>query len=273
MTIKNIIVIFFSLLISSTLGFASDPALPSFLIIGAQKSGTTTLYDILRQHPNVVNRPGEVHFFDVNFYLGVEWYAKQYPKARKMDAIRGDKSPYYLFYPFAAERAFATLPEAKIIILLRNPVDRAYSQYWMNKRKNIEPLSFEEAIEVEAERLAEEMAELEKSEPIDGTGNHRKYSYLSRGLYAEQIQRWLDYFPKEQVMVISSDDLRKDIQKVTKEVLTFLELPTYNHFNWNRGITHSYPPMDPILRETLSDYFRPYNAQLEELLGRKFNWE
>ena len=272
MTIKSISVIFFSLLVS-TLGFASNPALPSFLIIGAQKSGTTTLYEVLRQHPNVINRAGEVHFFDVNFYLGIEWYAKQYPKAKKMDAIRGDKSPYYLFYPFAAERAFATLPEAKIIILLRNPVDRAYSHYWMNRRNNIEPLSFEDALAKETERLAKDMAKLANLQDIDGTGPHRKYSYLSRGIYVEQIKRWLNYFPKEQVMIISSDDLRKDIQTVTGEVLTFLGLPPYEHFKWNRGITHSYPPMDPALRETLSDYFRPYNAQLEKLLGRKFNWE
>jgi hypothetical protein len=251
-----------SVLYMSISAHSEDDGLPKFLIIGAQKSGTGALYELLRQHPQIVDRPGEIHFFDLHFDQGIEWYQAQFPERTQPESIRGDKSPYYLFHPLVPERAHALLPQAKLIVLLRNPIDRAYSQYWMNVRKQRETLSFSDALKAEEQRTAE------LSSP-----HHRVFSYLSRGLYIEQLRRWLAYYPLEQMMVISSNDFFNDPQRIVNEILMFLDLPEYSHFNFQIGVIHSYPPMDERLRKELSHYFRFYNQELEALLDRSFNWD
>jgi len=251
----------------------NDDGLPKFIIIGAQKAGTGAFYEILRQHPQVVDRPGEIHFFDIYFDNGVEWYKNQFPEVSQPGSQRGDKSPYYLFHPLAPERAYSLIPKAKLIVILRNPIDRAYSQYWMNIRKRRETLSFRAAIKAESQRLAGEVDKIMASGITPPFSNHRLFSYLSRGLYAEQLKRWLTYYPLEQILVISSDDFLKDPRKIINEALIFLDLPLYNNFNFQIGTTHSYSPMSSALRQELFNYFHPYNEQLEELLNRKFNWK
>ncbi len=250
-----------------------DSHLPSFLIIGAQKSGTRALYRTLCQHPQVVYRPGEVHFFDIFYDRGVNWYKDQYPKSERLDAIRGDKSPYYLFHPLAPERAHALIPNAKVIVILRNPIDRAYSQYWMNVRRGRETLSFQDAIQAEEERLQGEEDKILASGITSPSSNHRRYSYLSRGIYIEQLISWLRYYPLEQMTIISYDDLRQDPQKVINELVLFLNLQSYDDFDFKVGKIHVYPDMDPALRAELSDFFRSHNEKLEMLLNRKFNWD
>ncbi len=250
-----------------------DKDLPTFIIIGAQKSGTGAFYELLRQHPLIVDRPGEIHFFDLYFDRGVQWYKDQFPKSKHPDAIRGDKSPYYLFHPLAPERAYFILPKAKLIVLLRNPVDRAYSQYWMNVRKGREFLSFEQAILAESNRLREEEEKIINTKISSPSSNHRRLSYLSRGLYINQLNNWLKYYPLDQILIISFDDFLKNPEAVLQETLKFLELPPYYNFRFNIGTKHEHPNMAPSFRQELADYFRPYNEQLETLLHRTFNWE
>ena len=249
-----------------------DTTLPKFIIIGAQKSGTGAFYQILRQHPQIVDRPGEIHFFDIYFDEGIEWYKAQFPKSNHPEAIRGDKSPYYLFHPLVAKRMYLLLPKVKLIVLLRNPIDRAYSQYWMNVRKKRELLSFADAIKAEPERLKGEEEEIIKTVVTQPISNHRQFSYLSRSLYVEQLSKWLNYYPLDQMLIISLDDFLHNPEKTIQETLIFLELPEYHNFNFHIGKKNTYPPMDPALRKELSDYFRPHNEQLEALLNRKFNW-
>src|SRR5207247_1968770 len=144
--------------------------LPSFLVIGAQRAGTTTLFNQLLRHPDVCGPGGagvswarkEIHFFDERYYLGANWYRTFFPLAatRRVSRLRGgdvqagEATPYYMFHPLVPERVAATVPEMRLFVLLRNPVDRAYSHYQMMARSNRENLSFEDALAAEEERLA-----------------------------------------------------------------------------------------------------------------------
>jgi hypothetical protein len=259
------------LLVATVVGFAGE-GLPQCLIIGAQKSGTTALSALLRQHPQVVDRPGEMHFFDIRYEKGVEWYKAQFPAPQCANAVRIDKSPYYLFHPLAPQRAFDLLPQAKIIVLIRNPIDRAYSHYWMNMRSKIEPLTFEEAIEAEGERLTGEIERIVTTGLTPAFCPHRQFSYLTRGAYVDQLERWFAVYPREQFLIITHDDFCQSPQKVLSDILRFLNLPEYRGFCFNTGVRHHYPRMDACLRAKLREHFSADNERLEQLLGRKLNW-
>lgn len=244
---------------------------PDFIIIGAQKSGTTPLYFFIKQHPQVVYKKGEVHFFDLMFHKGTGWYKRRFDPRPTQNHLIGDKSPYYMIHPLVPKRIRNLYPDVKIVAILRNPVDRAYSHYWHNVRHGRETLSFEEAIKAEPERLKGEKWKI-IHDPAHKGENYRHFSYLKRGVYVEQLKHWLRFFPKEQIFIISSSDLRTKPDVVMSDLFAFLgvagqTLPKYK----NRS--HKYEPMDPQMRQQLVDYFKPYNKKLEDLLGRKFDWD
>ena len=177
-------------------GAAQKRQPPDFVIIGAQKGGTTSLYRYLTEHPDVGGATKkEVHFFDRSYHKGMDWYLAHFPE-RGESTVVGESSPSYLFHPDVPERVRRTLPHAKLIVLLRNPVDRAYSQYQMRLRRVGED-SFEEAVD-------EELARLPSNGELPGPekGHH---AFLPRGVYADQLQRWLAVFPREQFLVLHSE--------------------------------------------------------------------
>ena len=195
-------------------------------------------------------------------------------RVKKQDLITGEASPYYLFHPQAARRVAKTLPRTKLIVLLRNPIDRAYSHYQHQTRiKGVEPSTFEEGLDLEEQRLAGEADKLLKDDKYQSF-NHRHYSYQARSRYIEQLLPWMSLFPKEQFLVIRSEDLYSDPVPIVKQTLEFLNVPTsgmrkdYKPFNDAR-----YTKMAPATRERLIEYFKPYNARLYELLGRNFDWD
>jgi hypothetical protein len=244
---------------------------PDFLIIGAQKSGTSALYYYLQQHPLVVKKASETRFFDCNFSKGVGWYKAQYPERKSPKQLIGDKSPFYLFHPDVSQRVFSLYPKVKIIIILRNPVDRAYSHYWLTVRGGHETLSFEEALKAEYQRT-KGLKEKVVHDLLDSAHTLRRYSYSQRGLYAEQIKPWLSLFPKEQILILSLNDLMANQKAVMEETFSFLGLePIWSLQPYVND--HPYPPMNPETRKELVEYFRGPNQQLEELLGKKFNWD
>jgi hypothetical protein len=256
--------------------------LPNFLIIGASKCGTTSLYYYLIQHPSVVPAlTKEAHFFDQTYRMGLAWYrgfsstklAKYYStKITKKGVITGEATPCYIFHPHAPSRVFKTVPDAKLIVLLRNPVDRAYSYYHHNLRRGLESLSFEEAIESEEERLR---GELEKM--IDDNNyfsfNRQFYSYLSRGFYVDQLENWMKFFPSEQILILKSEDLFTDPGSIFKRIVAFLDLPDFEPNALKKANTTPSPEMDAATRKRLVDYFRPYNQKLYDFLGVDFGWE
>jgi hypothetical protein len=245
---------------------------PDALIIGAQKSGTTPLYKFISQHPNIVYKDNEVHFFDINYQKGVHWYQSQFPKRTKDHFFIVDKSPYYILHPKVPELVDATYPDVKIIMILRNPVDRAYSQYMMNISSGQEPLSFEGALNAEDKRLAGEEEKL-FTIPYYNSDQFRKFSYKTRGIYVTQIKRWLKFFPREQLLILKNEDLRENPDEVMEQVFAFLGLPHFFPTQPREDNHSTYPPMSPETRKRLAKFFHPYNQQLEELLGMKFNWE
>lgn len=175
--------------------------LPNLFIAGAQKSGTTSLHRLLESHPDIFfpKRPQEVHFFDIdeNYSKGLEWFARYFSDWNG-EKIVAQTSPLYIYNPVVPARIHAVLPNARFIFILRNPVERAYSHYWHEVRYGYEILSFEEALDQEKTRISQ------------GFEYRRHYSYVDRGRYAQQISRFLKYFPPENILILLLEELKED---------------------------------------------------------------
>jgi hypothetical protein len=256
-----------------TYGHATSFArtLPDFLIIGAQKAGTTALYAYLRRHPQIGGPAWkEVSYFDRHYRRGTAWYRGQFP-FRSDGRIAGEASPGYLFHPLAPERVQETVPDAKLIVLLRNPIDRAFSHYHHEVALGREPLSFEDAIGAEPGRTHGEEERLMR-EP--GYFSHAwwDYAYVARGRYAEQLERWFAVFPREQLLILATEELGADPAETYARVVEFLGLPPHGLASFPRIYEQSYAEMSPGTRERLAAEFDDANRRLYELLGRDFGW-
>jgi Sulfotransferase domain len=261
--------------------------LPDFLIIGAQRGGTTSLFHYLEAHPCIkpaVNK--DLHFFDRKYSKGLAWYRGHFPtrveqyyaqKIRRRAFVTGEASPSYMFHPHTPRRVAQAMPRVKLIVLLRNPVSRAYSQYHHAVELGHETLSFEEAIKGEEERTAREQEKMLRDEHYYSEEfKHR--SYLSKGIYVEQLQTWMSLFPREQFLILKSEDFYADPAAAFKQVLAFLNLPeielelekqSFKPYNNN-----IYPArMDAAMRKRLIEYFEPHNARLYNFLGVNFGWD
>jgi len=250
-------------------------ALPDYIIIGAQKAGTSSLQGYISRHPDVaVSSIKEIHFFDHNFHKGAAWYRACFPDRRvSRHRITGEATPYYLFHPLAAERVHAICPGVKLIVLLRNPVDRAYSHYNMEVTRRNETLEFKEAVDAEHDRLAGETEKI-LTQPLYKSMAHQHFSYCARGQYADQLKQWLKYFPREQIMILETGELRRQPEKQVGAVFDFLGLSQYSVFKTpvlNRGIYKK--PMDAETKKELSARFEPHNRELYRLLGTTFDWK
>lgn len=254
---------------------AHDRVLPEFIIIGVQKGGTSSLFNYLLQHPNIV--PGykkEVKFFDGNYHKGLDWYRFNFPLQEQMGdplSQSGEASPSYVFHPLVPQRIKAALPDIKLVLLLRDPVLRAYSHYQGNLRKGQEELSFEEAIEKESSRLEGEREAIiaDQHHPMY---KHLVYSYLSRGVYIEQVKNWFDSFPREQILIQKSESFFSNSQEVYSRVLAFLGLPDWKLENFEIVNPGRYEEMAASTKHKLKEYFNPYNQALYEYLGYNFGW-
>jgi hypothetical protein len=254
-------------------------ALPDFLIVGAQRCGTTSMYDYLVRHPKVLAAlRKEVHYFDNHFHRGVSWYRAHFPVPNRFareGAIRGEASPYYLFHPHAPRRIAGLLPRCRLIVMLRNPVDRAYSHYLHGIRRGYESLPFEEAIATR-DRIAEAEEERMLRDESYRSLDHQHYSYLRRGIYHKQIRRYLQLFDREQMLVIVSERFFADTTEAVQCTLAFLGVddPAWRPKAFpERQSFGPYPPMKPETREKLLDYFRPHNQELCDLLDLTLDWD
>lgn len=256
--------------------------LPDFVVIGAQKCGTTTLYNILSNHPNILPATRkEIHFFDGRFNKGLNWYRGHFPLRVTRDrlvqslhqpVLTGEASPLYLFHPLAPQRLKTHLPNAKLIVILRNPVDRAYSHYQRERREGFEPLSFEEAIAREDERTAGEREKM-ISQNRNRSFNYAHFSYKARGRYAEQLRVWFDLFPRSQFLVLKNEDLDCDTHATFEQFYQFLGIPSWHPTRHVRHNTADYEKMKPDSRAQLVEYFKPFNRDLAQLLDTTFDWD
>ncbi len=260
--------------------------LPDFIIIGTQKGGTTSLYNYLSAHPFIMPAARkEVHFFDTHEVSGtaLHKYRSHFPMTISRNAVGirlGRKplcleaSPEYLYEEQVPALVAKTLPNIKLIAILRNPIDRAYSQYQMNRRRNIEPLEFAEAIEKEYERITQGVNVKSVTHIPPEKHALRLYSYQSRGYYAEQLERWFKYFPRENFHIFQSEKLFENTSEEFCRVQQFLGIPEWEPrgygVHWDGG---EYEPISPIVREKLRAHFNPYNEKLYQLLGCRFDWD
>ncbi|MFH0945544.1 MAG: sulfotransferase domain-containing protein [Planctomycetota bacterium] len=257
--------------------------LPDFLILGGQRCGTTSLHRQLERLPGLSLAPSkEVHFFDLQYHLGIDWYRAHFPLAfckrfeqrfLRRALVTGESTPYYLFHPCAPERVRKVIPSARLIVLVRNPVDRAFSHYHHAIRWRLEDApTFEEALAREEGRLEGEEARL----LADGryrSVSHCHHSYLARGVYVRQLRAWRSCFKEEQILVLRSEDLFADPGPVLERIQEFLGVPVrkprgFPHLNKARN-----PEMSRELRDRLVSHFRPYNKELGDFLGFDPGWD
>lgn len=257
----------------------SPGALPDFVIIGGKKCGTTLLYHLLSRHPYVAPATEkEVHFFDTRFDRGADWYRSHFPAPAEKEGrrvITMEASPFYLYHPHAPRRAAETVPRAKLIALLRDPVDRAYSDYHHKARRGHEPLSFEQAIEAEEHRLRGEKEKMLADESYRSR-NFRAFPYLSRGIYVDQLIVWHKFFDADRMLILKSEDMYKDTPEILERVVDFLDLPVWEPdlpaTSETRNEGGYSAPINPATRRRLRDYFEPHNQRLYEYLGTDFGW-
>lgn len=246
---------------------------PDFLIIGVQKGGTSSLFSWLGWHPSVrLPVDKEIHYFDYNYSRGAEWYRDQFPAA-DLPVLSGEASPYYIFHPLAADRIARDCPEVKLIVLLRDPVARAYSHYMMERKRGNEPLgSFIKALEAEESRLKGEAGRIISGETVFNF-NHQVYSYASRGLYHCQLERWFHLFSRDRFLLLKSERLFSDPRAELLRVYRFLGLDPVVPEALTPENTNEYLPMEPEAARWLKDYYREDADRLKALAGAGFDWD
>ena len=276
--------------------------LPSFLIIGGAKCGTTSLYAHLIEHPNILPASlKEVDFFQHIRNTKTSFYRSHFP-IKRQNLITGEASTLYFVHRLVPKRVHELLPSVKLILILRNPVEVAYSgfNYMVNLGAQVTE-NFEDAIKAELKRI-----EIENEKPeftIENTNyDHYQsvFSYLRHGIYADYILNWLKLFPKEQLLILHTKDLYNNLDNILAKTFEFLNLPKYqieNRIGKNkidkihptagreRNIyknidsktrtlfnVQDYPEMKSETRKFLQDFFRPHNERLFKIIGKRFDW-
>lgn len=262
---------------------ASQRMDPTFLIIGAQRAGTTSLFRAIAAHPAVVPPTFHkgVHYFDINYTRGAQWYRGHFPlrsAAERSAAAHGaagphtgEASPYYMHHPAAPARIAAALPGVKLIALLRDPVERAFSAYKHEVARGFEDQPFEKALDLEESRLQGEVERL-LADPGYRSMAHQHQAYVTRGKYAEQLHRVVDAVGRDRLLVLEAEEFFTDGAAVYRRVLDFLELPQWSPEAFEQHNARPSKPLAPQLQSRLEDELRPHDEALAELLGRMPAW-
>ncbi|MCC7515712.1 MAG: sulfotransferase domain-containing protein [Pseudomonadales bacterium] len=245
---------------------------PHFLIIGTQKGGTSSLYSALVQHPQILRATRkEVHFFDQHYGRGYPWYLKQFPECSDKQ-ITGEASPFYMAHPLAAQRIAEHSPGIKLIVLLRNPADRAISHYHQEFRRHHDPLSLSDALAAEPERTQADWAALAEGKLLTHSAAQR-FSYRRRGHYAQQLQPFFHLFPRTQLAIHSSEQFFQQPLSLLPHIYHFLGVDTaFQPTDLLPRKPGNYGQADQAVRQSLLQYYEPHNEQLFHLLGQRFDW-
>lgn len=260
--------------------------LPTFLIAGAARSGSASVFRALSEHP-AIGHPfprgsREVHFFDNNYGRGLGWYQSHFPFRAQMERTArgvGVKAPlafesgiYYMFHPLAPERIKRDLPDVKLLVLLRDPVERAFSMHAHSVGFGYETETFERALDLEDDRLAGE-AERMVADPAYYSFSHQHHSYRSRGRYIEQLEHLEQVFGRDRIHVVDSMDFWTDPVPAYDGMLGFLGLPNvgYPDFQHMNARSRQASMPEPV-RAALEEHYRPYNERLAKWLGREPSW-
>jgi len=247
------------------------------------KVGSSSLYDYLVQHPNIgASARKEVRFFDITYRRGVGWYRSYFPTSQykryferknKQPYITGEATPFYILHPYAVQRMKDVVPNIKLIVILRNPINRAYSHYQHQVRRGLEELSFEDAIKNEEERFSFLQKQFLNDEVREYNQKHIPLPYLSMGIYVKYLKNLMKYFPKEQILILKNEDMAKNSQQTLDETFNFLQVPNYKIKDLEKRRVGSYVKMNQKTREFLLNFYKPHNNELDKLLGMKFDWD
>jgi Sulfotransferase domain len=247
---------------------------PGYLIVGTKRGGTTSLAEWVYQHPEVApcrNNKG-THYFDINYWRGPNWYFSRFEKPREGWSITGEASPYYMYHPAGPDRIGDALPDVRLIAVLRDPVERAWSQFRYETSRGHETETLERALDLEPVRLVGERERLLADPKYPGMA-YRHNGYLERGHYVDQLERIYSRFPREQVLVLSSEAMFEDPQGQLRRVWQFLSLKDVELAHLEpRNANASRGDIPGEQRDRLTEYYRPYNARLYDLLGIEFGW-
>jgi hypothetical protein len=256
-------------------------ATPDFIVAGAQRCGTTSLFRALVEHPQVV-RPAfhkGVNYFDLNYFRDESWYRAHFP-IRRVAGVRTrrygppaffEASGYYLYHPFAMERLARDLPEAKIVVMLRDPVERAYSAYQHEQARGYERESFETALALEDDRLVGEEDRMRR-DPAYESFTHRHHSYRHRGQYAEQLRRLYSLIPRHRVHVMQSENFFADPASEFRMLTDFLGLPSFQPGRFDQYNARPRDPMTPETRMMLTRHYAAHDESLAGLIGEVPAW-
>jgi hypothetical protein len=251
-------------------GFARP--LPNTLIVGAMKAGTTSLFNYLATHRRIKGSfIKELNYFNHNWDRSLEWYSSAFPFPGHWASVVMEATTDYLYHPFTPERVKQTLPTPKLIVLLRNPVHRAYSHYQHEVRQGREDLGFQEALEQQEERIKSTRLKYFTDPTYQGIGKLH-YNYKDRGIYADQLERWFRHFDRDQFFIQSSSYFWSDTSAFLEELGDFLNVNLSGIQTGKKYNENTYPNLDKATRDYLTAYYSEPNQRLFELLGRRFEW-
>lgn len=259
--------------------------LPDFLVIGTKRGGTTSLWRYLIQHPLVPRlfpawNTKTSHYFEENWGRGEAWYRSHFPTVRQRAALErkhgappkvGEAAPLYMFHPLVPGRVAELMPQARMIVLLRDPVERAFSHWKERRTEGKEPLDFAAALAAEESRTAGERERL-SADPTYVSEAFDWYSYRARGRYLEHLEPWLTTFDRDQLFFVASETLYREPADTYARILDFIGLPAYELPAYDVFNDRPSKGMDDAVRAELSAYYRPYNAALSARLGMTFDW-
>ena len=261
--------------------YLSSPlrVLPECFVIGVVRSGTTSLYHYLGQHPCIgPSAYDEIGYFDENYHLGINWYKSLFPTKFTRDKIikkhgkflTYDVTPFYIYNPLVTRRIFESFPQAKIISNLRNPIDRAYSNYIIMLQDGDTTKTFEEIVKMEMDKIDKSKSKLNDESYIVDIFYE---NLLARGFYANQLEVWFEKFQKNQLLMISTEDLAQKTDHVLTKVFEFLDLPYFKIRDFTKQNKREYPLMKDETRKLLIEFYKPHNEKLYSLINQHFDWD
>jgi hypothetical protein len=261
--------------------YLSSPfrVLPECFVIGVVRSGTTSLYHYLGQHPCIgPSAYDEIGYFDENYHLGINWYKSLFPTKFTRDKIikkhgkflTYDVTPFYIYNPLVTRRIFESFPQAKIISNLRNPIDRAYSNYIIMLQDGDTTKTFEEIVKMEMDEIDKSKSKLNDESYIVDIFYE---NLLARGFYANQLEVWFEKFQKNQLLMISTEDLAQKTDQVLTKVFEFLDLPYFKIRDFTKQNKREYPLMKDETRKLLIEFYKPHNEKLYSLINQHFDWD
>ena len=261
---------------------ASSRMMPSFILAGAQRCGTTSLYRALLSHPAVLSAAYHkgVNYFDVNYDRGMDWYRGHFPlnltgalrtRGTSESPVTFDASGYYMYHPLAAERIGHDLPGVKVLVLLRDPVERAYSAYKHEYRRGFETESFERALQIEDERIQPELERMLADHSYQSS-SYRHHSYRRRGLYAEQMDRLAEAVGRDHLLAIESENFFEHPEEEYARIIHFLGLAPHRPESFDRWNARPGSGMPEAAKEFLAEAYQDQARLLAPYFEQPPSW-